>query len=256
MRFYLRYAWFQFKEPFSDLGSGLFGLLTFPFYVWIIGKLWTRYNSVQSHLSLPQVLSYAAVTELFFLTFLRVNFFSKASRDFSLSLATPRSWLLQHFFGFFGRCLGSRLLLLGVLLLTLPLIGVSTEGLPSLALRVSLLLPILSIVQALYGLCFGIAQIRFEQTTYFVLPFTKFFLVLGGVFGPLCDYDDRWKKPLLLLWPSDLFFQPAYFSVTGSFYGLSVTEWLGRLAFQMLLLTLFVIATFRISKKYHQSWGG
>lgn len=85
MRFYLRYACFQFKEPFSDLGSGLFGLLTFPFYVWIIGKLWTRYNSVQSHLSLPQVLSYAAVTELFFLTFLRVNFFSSESRLFSFA---------------------------------------------------------------------------------------------------------------------------------------------------------------------------
>lgn len=256
MLFYLKFAWFHFKEPFSDVTSGIFSLLTFPFYVWIIGKLWGRYSAVQSHLSLEQVLTYAAVTELLFLTFLRFQIFSRASRDFSLSLAMPRNWAVQHFFGFFGRCLGNRLLLMGFLLVSLPLIGVPTSILPDVLLRIMSLIPVLTVLQSLYALCFAVAHIRFEQTTYFVLPFTKVFLVLGGVFGPLCDITQKWQTPLLALWPSDLFFQPAYYAVTGAFYQLSTSEWLLRISFQAMIVCVGMLLFYRHARTHHQSWGG
>lgn len=256
MLFYLKFALFQFLEPFSDFWSGLFGFFTFPFYVWVIGKLWSTYNAGHSSLTYPQVLIYAGTTELFFLTFLRVSFFSKASRDFSLGLATPRSWILQQFFGIFGKCLGSRLILLLFWVPSLLLVGVDAAALRVGFERLIPFLVPLSIVQALYSLGFAIAQVRFEQTSFFVLPISKFFLVLGGVFGPLCDFGEQWKRILLLLWPSDLFFQPAYFVATGSFYRLTPLEWILRILFQLFLLTALTQVAFSKAKRYHQAWGG
>ena len=124
IRFHGRYAWFNLREQFSDLGSGLTGFLLLPFFIWILSKMWGRFNAYQGNYTGQEILLYVGVTEVLFMTFIRSAWLSREAGDFSLSLARPRSWLATGFSGLFGRCLGSRLvyLLLFLIMMHLSLI--------------------------------------------------------------------------------------------------------------------------------------
>lgn len=111
-------------------------------------------------------------------------------------------------------------------------------------------------MQGLFALLFAIAQVLWHQTNYFLLPFGKIFLVLGGVWGPVSDFSDPWKSWLLRMPPSDLFFQPAYFCVKGNFYGISTTEWIIRTGILVVILAYVNFHFFKVAKIRHQSFGG
>ena len=103
--------------------------------------------------------------------------------------------------------------------------GAPTAILPPLFGRlIAVLLP-LGVIAALVNLMFASAQVMWAQTNYLALPATKIFLVFGGVFGPLDDYSEPARSLLLMLPPSDLFFQPAHYCVKGHFYGMSAGMW-------------------------------
>lgn len=255
-RFHLRHGWFNLREQFSDIPAGLAANALIPFFVWLLSEIWLRFNSSQGNFTLHEIILYVGVTELLFMTFVRANSVSRASGDFSISLARPRSWLITSFSGIVGRSLGGRLFMLIFLLATFPLLGVKQDEATQTVLRLFLLLPWLSVLQGLFALFFAVAQVLWHQTNYFLLPFGKIFLVLGGVWGPIADFSEPWKTWLLWLSPSDLFFQPAYFCVKGEFYGMSTTQWLIRTTILALVLTTINFFFFRVAKRRHQSFGG
>lgn len=255
-RFHIKHAWFNVAEQFSDFAGGIAGLLLFPFFIWLIARLWERFNSFQGHYTFHEVMLYIGVTEILFMTFLRSSSLSRASSDFSLSLARPRSWLAMSFSGLYGRCLGSRLIFLGVFFIVMPLLNVPVNEVWKVILRLTLLLPILGVFQAQVGLLFASAHVLWQETSYFILPVSKIFLALGGVFGPLVDYGEPWRTVLLKLPPSDLFFQPAHFCVKGEFYQMNMGEWLLRIFVISAALFLLNEILYRYARKNHQSWGG
>ncbi len=255
-RFHLRHAWFNLREQFSDIPTALAANALIPFFVWILSQVWQRFNSYQKNFNLEEIIVYIGITELLFMTFVRLNSVTRASGDFSISLARPRSWILSSLSGLIGRSLGGRFFMLAMLLVTFPLLGANGEKMYFAILRLFLLLPWLSVLQGLFALFFAVAQVLWHQTNYFLLPFGKIFLVLGGVWGPVADFSEPWKSWLLLLPPSDLFFQPAYFCVKGHFYQISSLEWLVRTSLLSLVLIFINIFFFRFAKKQHQSFGG
>ncbi len=254
--FYVRYAWFNFKEQFSDLASGITGFLLFPFFIWLVGQLWKRFNAYQGNYTLEEVMLYVGVTEILFMTFLRSATFTRASGDFSLSLARPRSWFAMSFASLFGGCLGSRLVYLVIFLVMMPLMGVSWAATMETGLRLLLFLPVLGVFQALVGLTFASAQVLWAETVYFVLPVSKVFLALGGVFGPLVDYGEPWRTHLVDLPPADVFFQPAHFCVKGSFYQLTPEDWALRVGLVCVALAFFNLGFYQHARQHHQSYGG
>lgn len=256
VRFHVKNAWFNLAEQFSDLAGGIAGFLLFPFFIWLIARLWERFNSFQGHYTFHEIMLYIGVTEILFMTFLRGASLTRASSDFSLSLARPRSWLATSFSGLYGRCLGSRLIFLGVFFVVMPTLGVAPAEVGRVIARLFVLLPVLGVLQAFIGLLFASAHVLWEETTYFVLPVSKIFLALGGVFGPLIDYGEPWRSTLLKLPPSDLFFQPAHFCVKGEFYQMTPGMWIFRVfSFGFALLICNAII-YRYARKNHQSWGG
>jgi len=254
--FYFRLGWFQFREQFSDVASGLVGYLLFPFFMFILGKLWERFNSFQGNFSIAEVMSYVAVTEIFFMTFLRSAVFGRATADFSLSLARPRNWLAMSFVSVFSRTLSARILLWCTFILFAPLLGIPQKMLIDVATRALLFLLPLTVWSALFSLLFASAQVFWEKTQYFTLPISKIFLALGGVFGPLNDYAEPWLSYLTSMPSSDIFFQVGYFCVRGEFYHLTPAEWLMRVAIQCLLLAVAAQIFFQVARKHHQSYGG
>ena len=94
------------------------------------------------------------------------------------------------------------------------------------------------------------------ETRYLVLPITKIFLALGGVFGPLADYGEPGKSIFLQLPASDLFFQVGHFCVKGEFYQISTLEWFLRIAFWIIVFFILNLAFFNFARKRHQSFGG
>lgn len=256
IRFNARHAWFNLREQFSDLPTAVASNILLPFFIWILSQVWDRFNSHLNNFSFAQIIIYLGVTETLYMTFLRTASINRASGDFSIALARPRSWLATSFSGLVGRSLGSRIFMLLFLALFLPVLGAHVSEAGSATLRLLMLLPWLSIMQGLVALSFSIAQVLWHQTNYFLLPFGKIFLVLGGVWGPLSDFSEPWKKWLLVLPPSDLFFQPAYFCVFNRFYGITPVEWLLRTAVLAISLTLTNFYFFRVAKSRHQSYGG
>ena len=88
VRFHLKHGLFNFSEQFSDLTSGIAGFLLFPFYIWLITKLWEKFNAYQGNYTLQEILLYIGITEILFMTFLSPTSLSRSSADFSLSCST------------------------------------------------------------------------------------------------------------------------------------------------------------------------
>ncbi len=255
-RFYLRYMAFSIREPFSDLASGIVGFLLFPFFIWLISMVWGRFNAYQGHYTLAEVMLYLGATEILFMTFLRSSALVRSSADFSLTLARPRSWLGMQGAAFFGSCLGNRIVYLAIAILVLPLLGVPVSDTLVMAGRLMIFFPLLGLIQVALNLGFACAHVLWSETSYLMLPFSKVFLALGGVFGPLVDYGEPWRGLLLKLPPADLFFQPAHFCVKGSFYETTPEAWLLRVLAFTAVLFAFDLAFFRYAKRRHQSYGG
>lgn len=256
LNFHLRNASFAFRESWTNLANGLLGFLLFPVFMFILAHMWLKFNSHLGNYNYKEMLAYIGVTEVLFMTFLRTANIMSASGDFSLSLARPRSWLVTQGSALFGKTLGSRLVMTTLLFVLLLLFGIGFETSLTTVLRLTVLLIPLGIMQVLYSLLFSCAQVRWEMTNYLTLPFSKLFLVFGGVFAPVSDFSDPARAILLSLPPSDLFFQPAYFAVKGVFYGMSAWEWMLRLLVQTIALMLLNVWFFKNSRKYHQSFGG
>ncbi len=254
--FHTRHAWFNIREQFSDIPTALASNALIPFFVWILSRVWERFNSHQANFTLNEIIIYIAITELLFMTFVRLPSLNRASGDFSLSLARPRSWLMTSFSGFFGRSLGGRIFMLIILTFTIPLLGAKAGDIFTASLRLFILLPWLGIIQGLFSLFFANAQVLWHQTNYFLLPFGKIFLVLGGVWGPIADFSEPWRSFVLKLPPSDIFFQPAYFCIKGHFYQTTPTEWVLRTGVLVISLVVINIIFFRVAKERHQAFGG
>lgn len=255
-RFHLKHGWFNVREQFSDLASGIAGILLFPFFTWLMAQLWGKFNAYQGNYTYSEVILYVGATEILFMTFLRPASLSRASGDFSLSLARPRSWLATSFSGLFGRCLGNRLVYLLIFLMIMPLLGIPFPEAKEVALRLILFFPLLGIVQAFVGLLFASCQVLWAETSYFIFPISKIFLALGGVFGPLIDFGEPWRTALVALPPSDFFFQPAHFCVKGEFYRIDATEWMVRVVVLCAVLWLINLLLYQKARHYHQSYAG
>lgn len=256
VRFHLKHGLFNVREQFSDLGSGLVSFLLFPFFIWLCAQVWDRFNAYQGNYTIEEVKQYVGITEILFLTFLRPASLSKASSDFSIALARPRSWMVTSISGLYGRCLGSRLIHVCLFIIFMPLLGVSFHDTITSALRLLLFLPVLGVFQAFINLSFSIAQVMWHETNYFILPVSKIFLALGGVFGPLVDFGEPWRSRLLMLPASDTFFQIGHFCIKGSFYQLTEWTWGIRILVMLFILGSFNFYFYKKAKQHHQSYGG
>ena len=256
MRFHFKNATFSFKEQWTNLANSIVGFMLFPVFMFVLSKMWEKFNGHMGNYTYKEMLAYIGVTEILFMTFLRTGNVNAASADFSISLARPRSWLATQFSALYGKTLGARLVLTTLLLPLLLLFGLEIQFSLAVVLRLLIFLIPLGIFQALYSLIFSSAHVRFEVTNYLTLPFGKLFLIFGGVFAPVSDFSEPAKSILLKLPPSDLFFQPAYYTIKGHFYELTTGEWATRVMIQMIVLLVLNIWFFKSSKKYHQSFGG
>lgn len=256
VRFYLRLGVFSFLEQFSNFLSGLTGFLLFPFFMYILATIWQRFNGSLGNFSFQEIVAYVGLTEILFMTFLRTVVFTRASQDFSLSLARPRSWVISQASIFFGKAFGNRLSYLIFYVPVVILFGVGWEAGLLFCLRFILLLPLLGIIQALYNLLFASGQLLWAQTSYMTLPISKIFLVFGGVFSPLVDYSEPYRGVLLNLPPSDIFFQPAYFCIRGEFYQMTSLMWVERVLIHIALLCLLNFIFYRRARRFHMAYGG
>lgn len=256
LSFHLRNARFSFRESWNNLANGLIGFLLFPLFMFVLAKMWEKFNGHLGNYTYKEMLAYIGVTEILFLTFLRSANINQASSDFSLSLARPRSWLAMQFSALYGKTLGSRLVLTSLYFPLLLMFGVEFQEATQSVLRFLLLLLPLGVLQAFYSLLFSSAHVRWEMTNYLTLPFSKLFLIFGGVFAPVSDFSEPARSILLLMPTSDIFFQPGYFAIKGHFYQISSVEWCTRLGLQAFALLAINIFFFKSSKQHHQSFGG
>jgi hypothetical protein len=254
--FYLRYSWFQLRERFTDIGSSIAYILLYPFFIWLLTQMWGRFNAYQGNYTKEQVFIYVSITELLFMTFMRSPFMHRSGADFSITLARPRSWLLLTFFGQMGTTWGGRVIYAASALLILHFLGLESGAILAAYARLFLLLPILGVLEALMASVLGSAQILWHETRYLVLPITKIFLALGGVFGPLVDYGEPGKSIFLSLPASDMFFQVGHFCVKGEFYQITPVEWATRILFWIAIFALWNRAFFNYARRRHQSFGG
>ncbi|HYX37952.1 MAG TPA: hypothetical protein VE954_33040 [Oligoflexus sp.] len=256
INFYGRYGFFQLKERFSDVGQSLSYLLLYPLLILVLTAMWNRFNAYQGNYTREEIYVYIAIAELLFLTFLRSAFLQRSQADFSMGLARPRSWLGLTFAGQFGATLGGRCLYVICAVPALLMVGVS-ETLVSLAfLRLVLLLPILGVMESLMASILASAQLLWQETRYLVLPITKIFLALGGVFCPLADYGEPGRSIFLQSPASDLFFQVGHYCLKGEFYQLSGTAWSIRIGLWLTIFGVTNVVFFHYARKRHQSWGG
>lgn len=256
MNFHFKNALFCFKESWTNLANSIVGFMLFPVFMFVLSKMWQKFNGQMGNYTYNEMLAYIGVTEILFMTFLRTGNVHAASSDFSIGLARPRSWLATQYSALYGKTLGSRLVLLTLLLPLLVAFGLNFHFSLNVIWRLFLFLIPLGIFQALYSLIFSCAHVRFEVTSYLTLPFGKLFLIFGGVFAPISDFSEPARSILLKLPPSDLFFQPAYYSIKGHFFQLSSVEWMSRLVIQFIILVAINIWFFKSSRKHHQSFGG
>ncbi|WP_413290674.1 hypothetical protein [Bdellovibrio sp. HCB337] len=256
LSFHFRNALFSFRESWTNLANGLLGFLLFPVFMFILANMWLKFNSHLGNYTYQEMLAYIGVTEVLYMTFLRSGNIMQASGDFSLSLARPRSWLATQGSALFGKTLGSRLVMTTLLFFLLLAFGIGFSTSLTVVFRLAMLLVPLGFMQVFYSLLFSSAQVRWEMTNYLTLPFGKLFLVFGGVFAPVSDFSEPARSILMALPPSDLFFQPAYYAIKGSFYQLSAAEWALRLVLQAIALMLLNAWFFKNSRHHHQSFGG
>lgn len=254
--FHARNALFAAREQFSDALSGIMSYALFPFFVWLMSAIWSHFNSYQGNFTLPEVLLYVGIGELLFMTVLRSAQIGRSSGDFSLTLARPRSWLAMQFSSQFGRILCNRLLYLAVFVAVMPLLGTGMTPTLAAAARFLLVIVPLSVAAALINLPFASCQVIWQEASYFSLPFSKIFLVLGGVVSPLNDFGQPWRDWLIRTPASDLFFQPAFFCIRGEFYGMSALEWSARTGATVGALLLLNIWLHALARKHHRGYGG
>jgi hypothetical protein len=256
LNFYGRYGFFQLKERFSDLGQSLSYLLLYPLLILVLTAMWNKFNAYQGNYTRSEIYVYIAIAELLFLTFLRSTFLQRSQADFSMGLARPRSWLGLTFAGQFGATLGGRLIYCVCAVPALLIMDVPARLVMDGFLRLLLLLPLLGIMEALMASILASAQLLWQETRYLVLPITKIFLALGGVFCPLADYGEPGRSIFLQSPASDLFFQVGHYCLKGEFYQLSHEAWLTRVLIWMLIFAVTNILFFHYARKRHQSWGG
>jgi hypothetical protein len=254
--FYRNIAWFGFCEQLGSIASAMTGLMIFPFFVFLMGALWKGFNQTISTFSFNEVIVYITINEMLFITFIRNSLIGKSTGNFTLLLARPRSWIGINFANVFGKTIGNRLIYIPIIIVLFLLYGISLEKSLCYIFKILLFLPLVTVISSLYNLFLAVSQLRWHQVEYVVLPLSKIFLVFGGVFVPLIDYAENYRKILLYLPPSDLFFQPAHYIIKGSFYGMSTLEWCIKIAIQILVLIFFIIKFFNSSKKHYQSYGG
>lgn len=256
LNFYGRYGFFQLKERFSDLGQSLSYLLLYPLLILVLTAMWNKFNAYQGNYTRVEIYVYIAIAELLFLTFLRSAFLQRSQADFSMGLARPRSWLGLTFAGQFGATLGGRLIYCVCAIPALLLMGAPYPLVMSAFVRLLMLLPLLGIMEALMSSILASAQLLWQETRYLVLPITKIFLALGGVFCPLADYGEPGRSIFLESPASDLFFQVGHYCLRGEFYQLTHEQWLLRILLWMLIFAVANIVFFHYARKRHQSWGG
>jgi hypothetical protein len=256
LNFYSRYGFFQLKERFSDLGQSLSYLLLYPLLILVLTAMWNKFNAYQGNYTREEIYVYIAIAELLFLTFLRSAFMQRSQADFSMGLARPRSWLGLTFAGQFGATLGGRLIYGVCAFPALLLMGVPASLVLQAFIRLLILLPLLGVMESLMASILASAQLLWQETRYLVLPISKVFLALGGVFCPLADYGEPGRSLFLQSPASDLFFQVGHYCLKGEFYHLSSAQWLTRVLLWMLLLTWANFLFFHYARKRHQSWGG
>ena len=254
--FYFKYSFFQLREKFRDFGSAVGFILLYPFFVWILTHIWLKFNSYQGQYTKDEIYTYISITELLFFTFLRSTFIQRSSADFSLTLARPRSWLALTFFGQIGSTLGGRLIYASTAIGMLTLLNIPSDLITHAFGRLLLLLPLLTIVEALMASVLASAQLLWAETRYLVLPFTKIFLALGGVLAPLADYGEPGRSIFLRLPASDLFFQVGHFCLRGEFFHLTILAWCLRIAAWSCVFLGINIWAHHFARKRHQSFGG
>jgi hypothetical protein len=256
LKFYGRYGYFQLKERFSDVGQAVTYIVFYPLLILVLTAMWNRFNAYQGNYTRPEIYVYIAIEELLFLTFLRSAFLQRSQADFSMGLARPRSWLALTFAGQFGATLGSRLIYLLCAIPALLLMGVSASLMSESLSRLVLFLPLLGVMESLMASILASAQLLWHETRYLVLPITKIFLALGGVFCPLADYGEPGRSIFLESPASDLFFQVGHYCLKGEFYQLSFSQWMTRVFVWMLIFYGCNRMVFHFARQRHQSWGG
>jgi hypothetical protein len=255
-RYYYHLFVFRLREPFTDFRATGITYTLYCFFVWLLAQVWLKFNLQSGSFTYAHVLLYIGVTEMLFMSFLNLRLIMSGSEDFALFLARPRSWIGREVIGNMGTAFGKRLLFCLSLLVFSACLGALPEDLFGFSARIALLLILLAVPQALLMTLFSTLRLSYPQTDYFVFPFSKLFLALGGVFGPLSDYGEPWRSVFLHLPGSDLFFQPAYFAVHGQFYQTEFAPWLLRVFAFSAVLLFGVIYFYRTGRKTYQAWGG
>jgi hypothetical protein len=255
-RYYFLLMKFRLREPFTDFRATAITYTLYCFFIWLLSLVWLRYNAANSHFSYAQVFLYIGVTEMFFMSFLSTRLIASSTEDFSLFLARPRSWVGRELAANIGSSLGKRILFATSLIAFSYLLRVYPDHLGKFIARIVFLFIVLALPQALLSALFSSLRLSFPQSDYFILPFSKLFLSLGGVFGPLSDYGEPWRGIFLKLPGSDLFFQPAYFAVHGYFYETNSLAWFLRVCAIDAVLGLLLFFFYRRGRRVFQAWGG
>jgi hypothetical protein len=253
--YYFKISFFSFREQVSDFSSVLGWMLLYPFFVWLLAQIWLRFAPANSSFSYSDLVIYIGITELIIMSHMRMPIIKYASNQFALSLSRPRSWLLTQGVEILGRGTGYRTAFFGLFGVLIPCLTQSTEIFSTIP-RIFLMMPIFSIADMLWSLLLANAILIWPRSTYFRLPISKLFLVLGGVFAPICDWTGFYQKFALSLPFSDLIFQPAFFILKGKFWNMSGLEWCFRISIQFIILLLINYYGHKIAKKYFQAWGG
>lgn len=256
IRYYFLLMSFSLRENYTDLRATGVTYFLFCFFIWLLSLVWVKFHPQSSHFSHAQVFLYLGVTEMLFMSFLSKKMILRGTEDFSLFLARPRSWLAREICSNIGNCLGKRIMYSLFLLAFSFLLGASPANKMEFIGRIIELILLLAIPQALLVTLFSAFRLSYTQTDYFILPFSKLFLALGVVFGPLSDFADPWKKIFLQLPGSDLFFQPAFYAVHGHFYQTTGNMWLFRLLLIDSVLILLLLLFYKRGRKLFQAWGG
>ena len=256
IKFYSGLAWSGLSEEFEGAVGAVSRIILYPFFVWIMAKLWEKYGGPSSAFAPYELIFYIGVTEAIFLVLMQQNAISRAMGDFSLSLARPRAWLPTIGSLAFGKTLGKLFLnYLVFICVAIALTGKIQETI-LVSTRLLMLLPIIALLDSLYVLFFAIAQVRWAVIGYLRHPLSRLFLVLGGVFIPLNDVKEPLKSIFLNLPFSDIIFQAAHFAIRGEFYAFSYIEWFLRIFVQISVLLILSIVCFKKAVFYHQSFGG
>lgn len=256
LRYYFVLAGFRMREPFTDFKATGVTYILYGFFIWILSRLWERYSSVGSDFKSGSIFFYIGVTELLFMSFLNSRAIVSGAEDFSLYLVRPRSWIFREIIGNIGAAFGKRILFLLSLVLFTIIFRKSYNDFLGFIFRTLFLIFILSLPQALLSSLFSALKLSFPQTEYFILPFGKVFLSLGGVFGPLSDYGEPWRSLFMPLPGADLFFQPAYYTVFGHFYQISFETWILKIILINVVLYILLTIFYLKGRKSFQAWGG